>query len=312
MLAILFFVLTFATVAALIWGAMELLTVEENPLADRLQELQSSAMVSSSASRIPRRTGRGGFLNWLLYAISLIPGGEDWIEDSEKELNQAGIRNRRAVAAYALFNIAFMGLLMAGAVWLQRGKPVSQMLTGLLAPIVLGILLPKQVLHRLVKRYRAKLQEALPDTVDLLGIVLGTGLALDQAMTRVSEEMQHIYPELANEFYTLVMQVRAGQERTIAFQQLVRRTGIEDLKSLAAMIVQSERFGTSLAQALKVYADALRTRRRLRAEAAVGKAGIKMLFPIVIFILPVLFVITLVPGLISVLHDMELLGVGRP
>ena len=311
MLAILFFLLTFTTVAALVWGAMELLTVEENPLADRLQELQSSAMVSS-VSRVPRRTGRGGFLNWLLYAISLIPGGEDWIEDSEKELNQAGIRNRRAVAAYALFNIAFMGLLMFGAIWLQREKPVSQIVTGLLAPIVLGILLPKQVLHRLVKRYRAKLQEALPDTVDLLGIVLGTGLALDQAMTRVSEEMQHIYPELANEFYTLVMQVRAGQERTVAFQQLVRRTGIEDLKSLAAMIVQSERFGTSLAQALKVYADALRTRRRLRAEAAVGKAGIKMLFPIVIFILPVLFVITLVPGLISVLHDMELLGVGRP
>jgi tight adherence protein C len=173
------------------------------------------------------------------------------------------------------------------------------------------MLLPKQILHRLVKRYRNKLQEALPDTVDLLGIVLGTGLALDQAMTRVSEEMQHIYPELANEFYILVMQVRAGQERTVAFQQLVKRTGIEDLKSLAAMIIQSERFGTSLAQALKVYADALRTRRRLRAEAAVGKAGIKMLFPIVIFILPVLFVITLVPGLISVLHDMQLLGVGN-
>ena len=147
--------------------------------------------------------------------------------------------------------------------------------------------------------------------MDLLGIVLGTGLALDQAMTRVSEEMQHIYPELANEFYTLVMQVRAGQERTIAFQQLVRRTGIEDLKSLAAMIIQSERFGTSLAQALKVYADALRTRRRLRAETAIGKAGIKMLFPIVIFILPVLFIITLAPGLISFLHDMELLGIGK-
>ena len=80
--------------------------------------------------------------------------------------------------------------------------------------MLLGFLLPKQVLHRLVKRYRGKLQEALPDTVDLLGIVLGTGLALDQAMTRVSEEMQHIYPELANEFYTVVMQVRAGQERT--------------------------------------------------------------------------------------------------
>jgi tight adherence protein C len=165
-------------------------------------------------------------------------------------------------------------------------------------------LLPNQVLHRLVARYRGKLQEALPDTVDLLGIVLGTGLALDQAMLRVSEEMQYIYPELAAEFYTVVMQVRAGQDRSRAFQQLVRRTGIEDIKSLSAMIVQSERFGTSLSQALKVYADALRTRRRLRAEAAVAKAGIKMLFPIVLFILPALFVITLVPGMLSVMRDL--------
>jgi tight adherence protein C len=309
MLTALFFLLAFATIGAILWAGLQLLQVEENPLADRLQELQSNAMVTSV--RTPRRTGKGGILNWVLYIVSVIPGGEDWIRDHEKELNQAGIRNRKAVAMYALFNLAFMLALIAGAVWLQQGKPFTQMLIGLIAPVILGMLLPKQVLHRLVKRYRNKLQEALPDTVDLLGIVLGTGLALDQAMTRVSEEMQHIYPELANEFYTLVMQVRAGQERTVAFQQLVRRTGIEDLKSLAAMIIQSERFGTSLAQALKVYADALRTRRRLRAEAAIGKAGIKMLFPIVIFILPVLFVITLVPGLISVMHDMELLGIGK-
>jgi tight adherence protein C len=310
MLTALFFLMTFATLATLIWAGIQLFQVEENPLADRLQELQSNAMVST-VGRASRRTGRGGFSNWVLYLVSLVPGGEDWLRDTEKELNQAGLRNRQAAAAYVLFNFVFMGALIAGAVWLQRDKPAVQILIGLVAPMILGVLLPKQVLHRLVRRYRNKLQEALPDTVDLLGIVLGTGLALDQAMTRVTEEMQHIYPELAGEFSTLVMQVRAGQERTIAFQQLVRRTGIEDLKSLAAMIVQSERFGTSLAQALKVYADALRTRRRLRAEAAVGKAGIKMLFPIVIFILPVLFVITLVPGLISVLHDMELLGIGR-
>ena len=310
MLTALFFLMTFATLATLIWAGIQLLQVEENPLADRLQELQSNAMVSAGG-RAPRRTGRGGFLNWVLYVVSIVPGGEDWLRDTEKELSQAGMRNRQAVAAYVLFNALFMGALIGGAIWLQREKPLVQMLIGLIAPMILGVLLPRQVLHRLVKRYRNKLQEALPDTVDLLGIVLGTGLALDQAMTRVSEEMQHIYPELAGEFYTLVMQVRAGQERTVAFQQLVRRTGIEDLKSLAAMIVQSERFGTSLAQALKVYADALRTRRRLRAEAAVGKAGIKMLFPIVIFILPVLFVITLVPGVISALRDMEMIGVGR-
>src|SRR6202030_3417695 len=165
--------------------------------------------------------------------------------------------------------LLFFLSLAAGMVWLQRGNPATSLIGGLLAAGLLGFLISRVVLQRLLKRYRRKLQEALPDTVDLLGIVLGTGLALDQAMMRVSEEMEYIYPELAREFATVVMQVRAGQERIVAFQQLVRRTGIEDIKSLAAMIVQSERFGTSLSQALKVYADSLRTRRRLRAETAV-------------------------------------------
>jgi tight adherence protein C len=307
--AILLFVFAFGTMAAMLWSGFELFQKREDPLADRLEELQANAMVAGTRS-VRRRAG-GDPADWFLYLISLFPGGEDWIRGTERELNQAGIRNKRAVALYALFNVAFFLALIGGAIYIQQGKTPLQMLIGLLAPGILGVLLPRQVLHRLVKRYRRKLEEALPDTVDLLGIVLGTGLSLDQSMTRVSEEMQYIYPELANEFYTVVMQVRAGQERTKAFNQLVRRTGIEDIKSLAAMIVQSERFGTSLATALKVYADALRTRRRLRAEAAVGRAGIKMIFPIVLFILPVLFVITLVPGILSVLDDLQQLNQRR-
>ena len=124
-------------------------------------------------------------------------------------------------------------------------------------------------------------------------------------MLRVSEEMEYIYPELAAEFSTVVMQVKAGQERAKAFSQLVKRTGVEDIKSLSAMIVQSERFGTSLSQALKVYADSLRNRRRLRADAAVSKAGIKMVFPIVLFILPALFVVVLVPATLSMLKSLQ-------
>lgn len=306
----LFFLFAFATLVALVWSGIMLFRSQDDPLGDRLDELQAHAMVA--VQRQPRRRGGGGFLNSFLYIISLIPGGDDWLRDTERELAQAGVRRRQAIAYYAIGQVLFMALMLGGMMYLQRNNQIAQRFGGMVAAFLLGWLLPQQVLHRLVKRYRQKLQDALPDTVDLLGIVLGTGLALDQAMTRVSEEMQYIYPALANEFYTVVMQVKAGQERAVAFQQLVRRTGIEDIKSLAAMIVQSERFGTSLSQALKVYADALRTRRRLRAEAAVGKAGIKMLFPIVIFILPVLFVITLVPGMLSVLRDLRM-GLGpRP
>ena len=298
---LLFFLASFATLAALVWSAVHLFREEENPLADRLEELQTN----TSAVRGRRRRAGGGALNGFLYVVSLIPGLDEWLRDTEKELAQAGIRNKQALAVYALGHVLFMLLMLGGMLYLQRDNPVTQKFGGMVAAFLLGWLLPTQVLHRLVKRYRNRLQEALPDTVDLLGIVLGTGLALDQALMRVSEELQYIYPELAAEFYTVVMQVKAGQDRSKAFQQLVRRTGIEDIKSLSAMIVQSERFGTSLSQALKVYAEALRMRRRLRAEAAVAKAGIKMLFPVVLFILPALFVITLVPGVLSVLRDLK-------
>src|SRR5947207_2470040 len=305
------FVLVGATLSLLLWTGFELFFGnQEDPLSDRLEGLQSQAMVSTV--RTTRRKAAAPRLDRALYFISLVPGGDDWMNGVEKLLSQAGIRRKSSLALYCIFVVLFTASLFAGTVYLQRETmETTSLIGGLIAAAIIGFILPKQILYRLVKRYKRKLQEALPDTVDLLGIVLGTGLGLDQAMMRVSEEMRYIYPELANEFTTVVMQVRAGQERGKSFNQFVRRTGIEDIKSLSAMIVQSEKFGTSLGQALKVYADALRTRRRLRVEAAVGKAGIKMLFPIVVFILPVLFVITLVPGLISVIHDMELLGVGR-
>jgi tight adherence protein C len=261
-----------------------------------------------AAPRNTRRKASGRGLDRFLYLVGMVPGGEDWMKGSEKLLTQAGVRRRHALAIYTILTTLFVLALCAIMIWLNRGNPFSSLLMAVAAAMILGFMLPKVVLQRMVKRYRRKLQEALPDTVDLLGIVLGTGLAMDQAMLRVSEEMEYIYPELAGEFSTVVMQVRAGQERATAFRQFVRRTGLEDIKSLSAMIIQSEKFGTSLAQALKVYADALRNRRRLRAEAVVGKAGIKMLFPIVLFIMPVLFVVTLVPAMLSVLKDLKGLG----
>jgi tight adherence protein C len=305
---LLFFLAVGCTLSLLLWSGMELFQNQEDPLGDRLEELQSQALVV--AQRTTRRKASGG-LDRIQSLVALFPGGEDWMHGSDRLLQRAGIRYKYALSIYVICTILFTLLLLAGLFWLKRDQLDSSILGGLVAVFILGFMLPKMVLRRLVRRYRGHLQEALPDTVDLLGIVLGTGLALDQSMMRVSEEMQYIYPELANEFATVVMQVRAGQERTVAFNQFVKRTGIEDIKSLAAMIVQSEKFGTSLAQALKVYADALRNRRRLRAEAAVGKAGIKMLFPIIAFILPVLFIITLVPGMLSVMKDLKLLGGGH-
>jgi len=302
MMPLLYATLTAAVLAALVWSGYELFRSREDPLAARLDELQAHA-ISIGPRRPVRR--RGGFLNGVLNAIGMVPGGEEWLRETEEELAHAGMRQRAALGVYACFQVTFLLAAMSVMAYFQRGNDGLTILVGMAAAMVLGWLLPKQVLHFGVRRYRRKLQDALPDTVDLLGVVLGTGLSLDQSMLRVSEEMEFIYPELAAEFATVVMQVKAGQERAKAFKQLVRRTGIEDIKALAANIVQSERFGTSLSVALRIYADSLRRNRRLRAEAAVAKAGIKMLFPIVVFILPAMFVITLVPGVIIVMHSMS-------
>jgi tight adherence protein C len=310
--AVLFFLFAGATLVFLFWSASQLFTTQEDPLGDRLEELQSHALVATS--RVARRRSGSSPSERFLYLVSLLPGADDWLRGSERLLKQAGSRRKEALAVYVALTLFFVLMLVTATIWIQSQDPTTSatsLIGGLGAALILGFMIPKVVLKRMVKSYRRKLQVALPDTVDLLGIVLGTGLALDQAMMRVSEEMDYIYPELAAEFATVVMQVRAGQDRSVAFNQFVRRTGIEDIKSLAAMIIQSEKFGTSLAVALKVYAEGLRKRRALEAEAAVAKAGIKMLFPIVIFILPVLFVITLVPGLLSVLKDLKILTAGR-
>ena len=302
---VIFFILTFATVAALLWTGVQLMRSREEPLTDRLSELQSA---SPSATGVGTSNRRRGFLNRYVAVLASLPGGADWIKGSDKRLRQAGYRGERALGVYMIVASAVFLVAVGGMLYFVRNAPASSMFSGLIGAGIIGFIGPQFTLGRLAASYRQKLQEALPDTVDLLGIVLGTGLALDQAMLRVSEEMQYLYPGLANEFYSVVMQVRAGQERSKAFAAMVRRTGLEDIKALSAMIIQSERFGTSLSQALTVYADALRTRRRLRADTAVAKAGIKMLFPIVVFILPVLFVVTLVPALLSVLKDLQSLG----
>ena len=149
----LFFLLTFATLVCLAWSGYELFRVKEDPLADRLEELQAHAMAAKSASE-SRRRGGGGFLNTLLYYISVIPGGNSWLADTEKELAQAGVRRRKGLAYYALFQVIFLFTLLIGMAYLQRNNDLAPKFGGMMSALLLGWLLPQQVLHRLVKRYR--------------------------------------------------------------------------------------------------------------------------------------------------------------
>jgi tight adherence protein C len=276
---------------------------KDDALNRRIQELQEESMTGSGLVLLG-----GDFLDTLLRATYGTIFGKAWFRQKEMELMRAGYRGARVVKIYGVVSLLFTVVLLVAAVWMLQGSDLSMWLIGIAGALVLGYFIPEQVLTSLRNRHRLSLMAALPDTTDMLSIVLGAGLSLDQAIARVGEEIRFVYPELADEFYWMTLEVQAGQQRAVAFQHMAQRTGLLDIRSLATMIVQAERFGTGLSQALRIYADSIRMKRRLEIEATINKVAVKMVFPIVIFILPALFIVVLAPGIISILRDLQGLG----
>jgi tight adherence protein C len=299
----LFLLSSLACATLLAAGVTYYFRTKDDGLTRRLQELQAQ-----SAGGV---TLLGGdFWDTLLRLTYGTIFGASWFRQKEIELMRAGYRGPRAVKIYGIASLVFTAVLLAAAVILLQGQELSMWLLGIAGAFIVGYFIPEQVLTSLRNRHRLSLMAALPDTTDMLSIVLGAGLSLDQAIARVGEEIRFVYPELADEFYWMTLEVQAGQQRAVAFQHMAQRTGLLDIRSLAGMIVQAERFGTSLGQALRIYADSVRMKRRLEIEATINKAAVKMVFPIVIFILPALFIVILAPGILSILRDIQ--TIGRP
>ncbi len=299
----LFLLSTLACATLMVAGLSYYFRTRQDALSRRIQELQEQ---SAQGGSIPLL---GGDV-WDLMLRSTYGAifGKGWFRQKELELMRAGFRGPKVVKVYGIASLAFTAVLVVVALVTLREMDLTTRLVGLAGAFVLGYFIPEQVLVSLRNRHRLSLMAALPDTTDMLSIVLGAGLSLDQAIARVGEEIRFVYPELADEFYWMTLEVQAGQQRAVAFQHMAQRTGLLDIRSLASMIVQAERSGTGLSQALRIYADSVRTKRRLEIESTINKAAVKMVFPIVLFILPALFVVILAPGIISILRDLELLG----
>jgi tight adherence protein C len=163
----------------------------------------------------------------------------------------------------------------------------------------LGYVLAGVVLARLAKKRQHKIRLSLPDALDLLVVSVEAGLGLDQALQRVADELAYAHPELAEDLRLINFELRAGKPRVEALHNLAERTGVDDVASLVAVLVQTDKFGTSVAQSLRVQSDVLRTKRRQRAEEAAAKTGVKMVFPLVICIFPAIWVVTLGPAAIK-------------
>lgn len=221
------------------------------------------------------------------------------------ELGNAGFRSSSALPIYYGFKIVCAILLVFVAL-LVRDR-ISGDMFRLLLPVAaggLGFLAPGFGLGFLVKRRHQKIRLALPDVLDMLVICAEAGCGLDQGIVNVSRELQSVHPAVCEELAMVNMEIMAGKSRAEALRNFGRRTGEDEIKKLVNVLIQTDRFGTSVAEALRTQSDFLRVRRRQNAEERAGKVGVKLVFPIFFFCLPALMIVTAGPGLLQVFTNL--------
>ncbi|MBA3805210.1 MAG: type II secretion system F family protein [Acidobacteria bacterium] len=165
--------------------------------------------------------------------------------------------------------------------------------------------MPRYILGRMIRGRQQRVRWGLADALDLMVVSIEAGLGLNAAMLRISEELKDVHPDISEEFEMANLEIRVGREREEALRNLAERTGVDDLRSLVAMLIQADRFGTSIARAVRVFSDSLRTKRRQRAEQAAQKAAVKLLFPLACFLFPTLFIAILGPAALQLMDTLK-------
>ncbi len=237
------------------------------PARDRAKQLSKSPQ-GTAASRLQRRMDMAGWTD---------PDAPGYFTLAETVLP----------IVFGLLPLAIMGI---------RGWLLALIFA------VLGYLVPDVLLTRATRRYQKSIQNGLPDAIDLIVVCVEAGSSLDQAIMRASEELELALPALARELRMVNNEIRAGKPRLEAFQALAKRTQVDDVRALVTMLTQTDRFGTSIAQALRTHAATSRTKRRQRAEERAAKVGVKLVFPLALCLVPALYVVCLGPVVIRILR----------
>lgn len=229
-----------------------------------------------------------------------LPGADEQSEGLSERLVRAGFGNDFAPVAFVVLRAVSSVLLPMAALVLVPRSDLIQYMTGFIIALAAGFLLPSMLLDRMVGARQERIRHGIPDTLDLLVVCLEAGVALDAAMQRVARELGALHPILAEEFVLMSRRISAGVPRELAMQGLFVRTGVEELRSLASNMVQSEKWGTSIVTVLRVYSEQLRRKRRMDAERRAATASTRMLLPLMLFIFPVIFVVLLGPAMMKI------------
>jgi tight adherence protein C len=233
----------------------------------------------------------------------VLPKSQAEVSVTQQRLIRAGFRTDAAVknlyAAKVLVPLLFVLLLLVAGV----GSFVLYAVA-----LGLGFLAPDFWLGRRISKRQAQIRRGLPDVLDLLVICIEAGLGLDQATARTAEEMQKAHPAISDEINVVVLEQRAGRPRAESWKHFAERTDVDSVRNLVSVLVQSEQFGTSIAKTLRVHSDTLRTQRRQKVEEAAAKTTVKLVFPLVLFIFPSLFLVALGPAAIIMMEGLKKLS----
>jgi tight adherence protein C len=230
-----------------------------------------------------------------------LPLSPSEVSRTRRWLIQAGYREQRHLTMYVGSRVLLTLLGMLAVVAIAQDFDLILMI----GAGGFGFFIPRFVLKRMIRDRQRRIKIGLPDALDLTVICVEVGLGLDQALSRVGDDLKHSHPDLSDEFHLVNLEMRAGKPRAEALRNLSDRTGVDDLRSLVTTLIQTDRFGTSVATALRMHSETLRTERRQRAEEQSAKTTIKMVIPLAVFILPSIIFVTLGPAIIELFRQLS-------
>jgi tight adherence protein C len=300
---------TFVCITLGMMGVYWLLYRPQSASTERLRKLGGTSPVqNASVAVLPEDSPVTNLAERLASPISkLVPPSASEAKKLQKQLMYAGFRSEAAPIIYRGIQLTFMvGLPAIVALGCALAvKPPKSAFWWVVGAFVVGFFLPRYGLRRAINTRQRELRWGLADALDLMVVSVEAGLGLNAAMMKVSAELKEVHPDIATEFELANLEIRVGRDRDEALRNLAERTGVDDLRSLVAMLIQTDKFGTSIARALRVFSDSLRTKRRQRAEQEAQKAAVKLLLPLACFLFPTLFIAILGP---AALNLMDVLG----
>jgi len=286
-------IIAFVTVAVIVFTFGAAALAPSSVLGSRLREIGWQRPKAQTRPAMRERMQQA--LDPFSRALPLSPAD---VSQTKAWLIQAGYRSPQHVTIYRGLRVLFAAIGFL-SVFVFTGFDSPLLLLGLTG---FGFFLPRFLLKKRLKERQLRIRLGLPDGLDLTVICVEAGLSLDQAMMRVGNDLGYAHPELSAEFHLFDLEIRAGKPRVEALRNLAERTGVDDIRSLVGTLIQTDRFGTSVAQALRVHSDSLRTERRQRAEEQAAKTTVKMIIPLVLFVMPSLIFVTVGPAVIQLMH----------